>query len=148
MMPIGRKIRTRHRGLATTPERRLCSLRRVGTHGTPAAMNVSDLTLEDFARNVASDGVTIRFGPFVSRIVTTLPELAAPIKILYDDFPLATQGLIDYRVTIRSSFSWRQFSSPQAEFVVDSSAAFHPFDRPFALAFLEWGLNRCIYTRQ
>lgn len=108
-------------------------------------MNVSDLTLEGFTRNVAGDGVAIRFGPFVSRIVTTLPELAAPIKSLYSDFPLATEGLVDFHVAIRTSFRWRHVFSPQAEFVVDGDVAFLPFDRPLALAFLEWGLNRCIY---
>ncbi len=108
-------------------------------------MNVRDLTLEDFTRSVAGDGISIRFGPFVSQIATTLPELIAPIKILYDDFPLATEGLTDYRVAVRAYSRWRKFSPPQAEFVIDGTAAFLPFDRPLALAFLEWGLNRCIY---
>ena len=108
-------------------------------------MKVGDLTLEGFGRSLASDGVAIRFGPFISRIATTLPELAAPIKSLYSDFPLATEGLIDYHVAIRASFRWRHVFSPQAEFVVDGDVAFLPFDRPLALAFLEWGLNRCIY---
>ena len=108
-------------------------------------MKVSDLTLDDFARGLASDGVVIRFGPFTSRIVTTLPELAAPIKTLYHDFPLANEDLIDYHVAIRKSSRLRHIMSPHAEFSLDGQVAFLPFDRPLALAFLEWGLNRCIY---
>ena len=59
-------------------------------------MKVGDFTLEGFGRSLANDGIAIRFGPFISRIATTLPELAAPIKSLYSDFPLATEGLVDY----------------------------------------------------
>lgn len=108
-------------------------------------MNVRDLTNEEFATALAKGGVAIRCGPFTSRIVVTLPELAAPIKTLYDDFPIADEEITDYHVTIRKSSRLRHIASPHAEFRHDGQIDFLPFERPLALAYFEWGLNRCVY---
>lgn len=109
-------------------------------------MNVGDITAERFAQSLASEGVSIRFGPFVTRISTKLPELAAPLHRLFAHFPLGNGYPIDYHVSVQPSVRWRHGFSRRAEFVVDGERAFKPFERRMALAFLEWGLNWCIYT--
>lgn len=109
-------------------------------------MNVGDLRLERFARDLAREGIAVRSGPFVSHIMSELPELAAPLHELYRDFPLETEGLVDYHISIRKSGHWWRGSPSRAAFHFDGDQPFQPFDRRLALAFLEWGLNRCIYV--
>lgn len=109
-------------------------------------MNVGDLTLERFARDLAAGGISVRSGPFVARILSELPELAAPLHELYRDFPLQAEGLVDYHVSIRKSGRWWRGPSSLAAFHFDGEQPFRAFERRAALAFLEWGLNRCIYV--
>lgn len=110
-------------------------------------MIVGALSSEDFSSRLAGSGITIRFGYFVARVQCNLPELAAPLRTLYFDFPVVTgESPIDYRVLIRSRPRWRHGLVRHAEFLLDGSPAFRPFERAFALAFFEWGLNRCIYA--
>ena len=52
-------------------------------------MNIGDLEPAALAIELAGPGVPIRFGPFVSRIVSKLPELAEPVQLLYNAFPIA-----------------------------------------------------------
>lgn len=110
-------------------------------------MNVGDLSLEDLGRCLQGDGAAIRSGSFITRIQTNLPELAAPIKTLYQDFPLLDGPVVtDYQLVIKSRARWRHGGAPYAELRFDGVPLFQPFERPLALAYLEWGLNHCIYS--
>ncbi len=109
-------------------------------------MNVRDLTVGQFADRLADDGVAIRSGPFVSRIVARLSELAAPLHELYRDFPMEQRGLVDFHVSLRPSASFSRWINPQVEFLFDGRVSFSPFPRRIALPMLEWGLNWCVYT--
>ena len=110
-------------------------------------MNVGDMSLERFAGQLADEGVAIRWGPFVSRIVSRLPELAAPLHLLYADFPLEPPGgICDFHVHMQGLR--RSVLSPSIErvqFLLDDTAVLEPFPRRAALALLEWGLNACVY---
>jgi hypothetical protein len=109
-------------------------------------MNVGDLSLERFAAQLAGEGVAIRWGPFASRIVIQLPELAAPLHLLYADFPLEPPGdFCDFHVRIRPRSRRLPWSERRFELLLDRGPAFQPFSRKFALAALEWGLNLCVY---
>lgn len=108
-------------------------------------VNVSDLTLSRFADCLANEGVAIRSGPFVSRIVASLPELAVPLYLLYGDFPVASNGIIDFHVRLRPVAGLRGWAGRQAEFLFDGGRPFQAFPRRIALPMLEWGLNWCIY---
>jgi HprK-related kinase A len=110
-------------------------------------MKVGDVGLEQFAARLAREGVAIRWGPFVSRIVSRLPELAAPIHLLYADFPIEPPGAIcDFHVRIETRRSPRPWSKAQVAFALHGEPVFRPFPRPFAAALLEWGLNWCVYA--
>jgi HprK-related kinase A len=78
--------------------------------------------------------------------VSELPELAAPLHLLYADFPLEPPGgICDFHVRLRARplrLPWRE---RRFEFLLDGAPAFAPFSRRFALAALEWGLNWCVY---
>jgi HprK-related kinase A len=109
-------------------------------------MNVGDLSLEQFAAELAGQGVAIRWGPFTSRIVSRLPELAAPIHLLYADFPIEPPGgICDFHVCLRPRTLRLPWSQRRFEFLLDHAPAFQPFAREFALAAFEWGLNWCVY---
>jgi hypothetical protein len=109
-------------------------------------MNVGDLSLERFAAELADQGVAIRWGPFTSRIVSRLPELAAPIHLLYADFPIEPPGgICDFHVCLRPRSLRLPWSQRRFELLLDHGPTFQPFARKFALAALEWGLNSCVY---
>jgi HprK-related kinase A len=109
-------------------------------------MKVGDLSLEGFAARLAGAGAAIRWGPFASRIVSGLPELAAPLHLLYADFPLEPPaGICDFHVRIRPRRLRLPWSERRFELLLGDTPAFQPFSRTFALAVLEWGLNWCVY---
>jgi HprK-related kinase A len=110
-------------------------------------MNVGDVSVERFAAQLADEGVAIRWGPFVSRIVSELPELAAPLHLLYADFPIEPPGgICDFNArmqALRRSVLSR--SSDRVQFLLDDASVLQPFPRSCALTLLEWGLNACVY---
>jgi HprK-related kinase A len=109
-------------------------------------MKVGDLSLERFAARLAREGVAIRWGPFVSRIVSRLPELAAPIHLLYADFPIEPPGgICDFHIHVRPRSPRLPWSAKEVEILLDGLPLLPPGPRRWALPVLEWGLNACVY---
>lgn len=109
-------------------------------------MKVGELSLERFAGRLAGEGVAIRWGPFVSRIVSRLPELAGPLHLLYADFPIEQPGgICDFHVCVRPRSLRLPWTEQQVEFLLDGVPLLPPFARGRALPMLEWGLNACVY---
>jgi HprK-related kinase A len=106
---------------------------------------VESLALSDFAARAADAGVRIRTGPFVSRLVTRLPELARVVHFLYGDFALAEDAPVDFHVRVDFTGAVRRFLRPRIAFFADGTSPFYPFPRRLSLPLLEWGLNWCIY---
>ncbi len=50
-------------------------------------MIVSEIAPERFDALLPTRGIRIETGPFAFRITSSLPELAAPLRLLYADFP-------------------------------------------------------------
>jgi HprK-related kinase A len=109
-------------------------------------MNIGELSLQCFAARLASEGVAIRWGPFVSRVVSKLPELAAPIHLLYADFPIEPRsGICDFHICVRPRFLRLPWSGQQVEILLDGAPLLPPYPRRWALPMFEWGLNACVY---
>ncbi len=108
-------------------------------------MKVGDLNPDAFAAALAGAGVPIRCGPFVNRIVSKLPELAEPIQLLYNEFPIARDTLVDFHVRLRRATGLYHRVRSHVVFSLDDEQAFRPFPRGLALPLLEWGLNWCVY---
>jgi HprK-related kinase A len=109
-------------------------------------MKVGELSLECFKTRLANEGVAIRWGPFVSRIVSRLPELAAPIRLLYADFPIEPPGgICDFHICVRPRSLRVPWSEKQVEILLDGAQLLPPYPRRWALPMLEWGLNACVY---
>jgi HprK-related kinase A len=109
-------------------------------------MNVGDMSLQRFAAALAGEGVAIRWGPFVSRIVSGLPELAVPLHLLYADYQIEPPGgICDFHVCVRPRSLRLPWSEQLVEFLLDGAPLLPPFSRRQALPMLEWGLNACVY---
>lgn len=94
---------------------------------------------------LAGPGVCIRTGPFVSRIQSRLPAVAAGLALLYPDYPLADpEGFTDFRVRLYLPNALRRWWRPQVQFAMDGRVPFTPLPLSQAYPLLEWGLNWCI----
>jgi HprK-related kinase A len=110
-------------------------------------VKLGDETLEWFATRLAGEGVTLRSGPFVIRLKISLPELAAPLYLLYHDFPVQDEAFVDYHVEVKLARRGLPWTEQQCRFLRDGAAPFVPFSREVALAMVEWGLNWCFYSQ-
>jgi HprK-related kinase A len=109
-------------------------------------MNVGDMNVECFAAALAGEGVAIGWGPFVSHIVSGLPELAAPLHLLYAGCRIQPPGgICDFHVCVRARSPRPPWSEQRVEFLLDGAPLLPPFSRRQALPMLEWGLNACVY---
>ena len=108
-------------------------------------MRVGDVKASDFAAELTDSGIPIRCGPFVTNIVTTLANLAEPIRFLYDAFPIIRDTLVDFHVQLRGASGFFNQFRPKIEFSLDNRP-FLSLPRRLALPLLEWGLNWCVYA--
>lgn len=112
-------------------------------------MNVAALSLTELESRLAGDGLWLRTGPFVNRIRTTLPAVAADIRLLYADYRLehdvaAEQRFADFHIRIARPAGMRRWLNPQALFLFDDTSPFKPLPLDQAFPLLEWGLNWCV----
>jgi HprK-related kinase A len=99
------------------------------------------------AARLRGAGLFLRSGPFVVRLRSNVPEIAASMALLYDRHVLdATEDFADFHVRVRSVAGPRGYISPQIVFELDGEQPFEPFPRHEAPAVLEWGLNWAIST--
>jgi HprK-related kinase A len=108
-------------------------------------LRVGDLTADAFAERLAGKGVAIRSGPFVTSIVSAIPEIAAPFRLLYADFPIVHDVFVDFHVRLRRATALHRWLRSQIVFTMDDEHVFHPFSRQLAVPLLEWGMNWCVY---
>jgi HprK-related kinase A len=99
------------------------------------------------ASGLRGAGVSLRTGPFVVRVRSNLPEIAASIATLYGGHILAEPpDFADFHVCVRTVTGPRGYIRPQIVFELDGEQPFEPFPRREASAVLEWGLNWAIST--
>lgn len=106
-------------------------------------MRLSDLTPAEVSRRLR-EGLDLATGPFVFRIQSRLPQVAANLRRLYADFPLAEGPYADFHVRVDPASGPRRWFKPQAQFWLNALTPFKPLPRDQAYAMLEWGMNWCI----
>jgi HprK-related kinase A len=105
---------------------------------------LNHLAADDFRKRLARGKIPLRIGPYVYRLQSNVPSVAAGIEMLYADFPLADQGeFIDYNVALQCS-GIRQRLRSEAKFLFDGKSPFDLIPMGQAYAFLEWGMNWCV----
>ena len=99
------------------------------------------------AGRLRGPGLFLRTGPFVVKLRSDLPEIAASVTLLYADHVLdAAPDFADFHIRVRSVAGPRGYIKPQIVFELDGEQPFEPFPRHEAPAVLEWGLNWAIST--
>jgi len=99
------------------------------------------------ASRLRGAGVFLRTGPFVVKLRSNLPEIAASVATLYAGHILAEPAdFADFHVCVRTVAGPRGYIKPQIVFELDGEQPFEPFPRREAPAVLEWGLNWAIST--
>jgi HprK-related kinase A len=111
-------------------------------------LTVASLTRSELERRLAGPGLTMRTGPFVSRIFSPIVQLADGIALMYSDAPLGTdEDFADFHLRLSSSGGLRRWYRPQVWFDLDGLLPFEPLPQVQTFAMLEWALNWAISTR-
>ena len=105
---------------------------------------LNHLTAHEYRHRLAYGEIPLRIGPYIYRLQSNLPTVAAGIMTLYADFRLAdAEEFVDYNVALVCSGLLQRMRG-QAEFLFDSKNPFDPIPIGQAYAFLEWGMNWCV----
>lgn len=115
---------------------------------TAAPLTVASLSRSQLEARLAGPGLTVRTGPFASRIHSAIPQVADGIELLYGAYPLLGDGdFADFHVGLRRPGGLHRWYKPQVSFDLDGLVPFEPLPEAHAFPMLEWGLNWCISTR-
>ncbi len=107
-------------------------------------MRLSDLSDVEVRRRLRGEGLTLRTGPFVMRLRSSLDEIHAGVTTLYADYPAEDDGgFADFHVAVAPAGGLRAWVRPQVAFSLDGWSPFNTLPRGQALPLLEWGLNWC-----
>jgi HprK-related kinase A len=111
-------------------------------------MKLSDLSASEVERRLQGEGIKIRTGPFLFRIVSPIESIGKGLRLLYADYPLAEeQDFVDFTLTMSRSGGLRRWWRPQVNFVYDGDHPFSPLSLDHAFPLLEWAMNWCISTQ-
>ncbi|MFK3739440.1 HprK-related kinase A [Massilia sp. TN1-12] len=111
-------------------------------------LTVASLTRSELERRLAGPGLTLRTGPFVSRIRSPIGRLAEGISLMYADAPLgADEDFADFHLRLSPKGGWRRWYRPQVWFDLDGLVPFEPLPQVQAFPMLEWALNWAVSTR-
>lgn len=103
---------------------------------------VGQLSLAELEALLRSGRFAVQTGCLVSRLRSSLPDVARSLHVLYANHPyLVDPEFADFHVEVAQPHNLRRWFRPQAEFRVDGERPFEPLPRDQAPAFLEWGLN-------
>jgi HprK-related kinase A len=107
-------------------------------------VKLADISPDEFRASLCRGGITIRTGPFVFQIRTSLPKAVEGIRTLYGAYPAEPATPAHFRVQLAPVRGLRRFLRPQVHFELDGEFPFYPFPRSMALPLFEWGLNYCV----
>ncbi len=111
-------------------------------------MNLSALTAAELSHRLRGEGLLLRTGPFNFRIKSAIESVAAGLKLLYADYPLAADDhFIDFTVTLKRSGGLRRWWRQQVILSYDGANPFVPLPLDHAFPLLEWAMNWCISTQ-
>ena len=108
-------------------------------------MILSTLSESDLARQVATNGLTLRCGPFVVRIRSDISAIAEGLHLLYADYEIAADAEF---ADIRLCLSRRgRIGGAQVMVDFDGEQPFAPLPLAHAWPCFEWALNWSIASR-
>jgi len=111
-------------------------------------LTVASLTPSQLQERLTGSGLYLQTGPFVSRIVSPIDQVAEGLSLLYADSVLRGQdGFADFHLRLRRSGGVRRWYRPQVSFDLDGLVPFEPLPQAHAFPMFEWALNWAISTR-
>lgn len=111
-------------------------------------MNLCSLSPAEVSRRLCGEGLLLRTGPFNFRIVSAIESVAAGLRLLYADYPLAADDdFVDFTVTLQCSGGLRRWWRRQVILGYDGANPFVPLPLDHAFPLLEWAMNWCISTQ-
>lgn len=109
-------------------------------------MILAQLPRAEIRRRLKDDRLSLRTGPFVASVRTSIARLADAIASLYADFPLIDDcPFADFHIEVAPRSGLRRWLFPQATFAVSGYHNHNPFRLALATPFFEWGFNYCIF---
>lgn len=109
-------------------------------------MRLGELAPAELRRQLATGGLRLRTGPFVTAVRSRLPEVAVGLERLYDQHPLEPPAsFTDFVISVDRPTGLRRWLRPQVEFRFDGEAPFAPLPGDQGFPLFEWGMNWCIY---
>lgn len=111
-------------------------------------LTLSSLTPAQLRARLGGPGLDFQTGPFVNRIHSNIPHLAAGLASLYGDYPLCPAGgFADFHLDLRQPGGIRRWWRPQVRFQQDGTQPFKPLPVAQAQPFCEWMMNWCVSNR-
>ncbi len=111
-------------------------------------LTVASVPPDQLRERLATTGLRLRTGEFVTCVRSTIPHVADGIALLYGDYPLAgDDSLADFHLRISRAAGVRRWLRPQAQLDHDGARTFTPLPLNQAFAMLEWGMNWCVTSR-
>lgn len=108
-------------------------------------MIVADLSHRDLLGLLGGPGLNLRTGPFVSQIVSKIPDIGENLRLLYADHAVeGGEGFTDFFVRLEQPQGLRRWVHRQVLFRFENATPFKPLPLQQAFAMLEWGLNWCV----
>lgn len=107
-------------------------------------MKLSSMESAEFASLIASEGIRLRIGPFITHLTSSFGNVAEGIGLLYADYELENESFSDFHIRVMPPSGIRRWLRPQALFYFDHEEPFKPLPVSQALPFFEWGLNWCV----
>ncbi len=111
-------------------------------------MKIKDISFNLLARKAGgSRGLCVSIGAFVVRLRTQEKAFLRTFSLLYQDFQISTDELVDFHIDMRRPSGYRRWLKAQVIFSIDGHTPFEPFPLDHAMPLFEWGLNWCIARR-
>jgi HprK-related kinase A len=111
-------------------------------------LTVSSLTRAALGERLATRGIHLQTGCFVTHLKSSIPAVADGVHLLYADYPLLENcQFADFHVGLVRRRGLRRWFRPQVDFIYDGMSMFRPLALSQAFPMFEWGLNWCVSSR-
>jgi HprK-related kinase A len=109
-------------------------------------MIVSQVPAADLASRLKMSGLRIRTGPFVVNLQSRLPHIRNSVRVLYQDFPVDTDGFADFHIRLEQPRNLHSWYRRQVTCYLNDESLFAPLPIDHAFAMFESCLNWAVFT--
>ena len=116
--------------------------------GSGGPTRVGELSARAWRARLSGEGLGVRVGPFDLHLRVAVPEVHAPLQMLYGDHPLLDDDhVFGCHADLQRVWHWGRHSGRRIRFAVDGVAPHEDMPPDQGLAVLEWGINLALAMR-